>query len=86
MNSPSLFNPPAASAGAIRLDMVSSGLASKFSPALPPGGLEFGSVSSPRDRSSQTSASPLRESSTVVRRRLSGSFVHSRWFGPTPAH
>ena len=35
-----IFKSPAASAGAIRLGMVSSGFAPKFSSALPPGGLE----------------------------------------------
>ena len=34
------FKSPAASAGAIRLGVVSSGFAPKFSSALPPGGLE----------------------------------------------
>lgn len=35
-----IFKSPAASAGAIRLGVVSSGFAPKFSSALPPGGLE----------------------------------------------
>ena len=85
MNSPSLFNPPAASAGAIRLDMVSSGLASKFSPVLPPGGMENGG-SSTRDQVSQPLAHSLRPSSALVRKRLSGSFVRLRWFAPATAH